>query len=268
MYSYDNYKQSADYIMSKTNNIPKTAIVLGSGLGVMIDGLDNTIEIPYRDIPFFPVPTAPSHAGKMVITEKFIALSGRFHHYEGYDMEECAYYVRVLKLLGVKNLILTNAAGGINLSYNPGELMLITDHINFSGKNPLIGPNDNSFGVRFPDMTTAYTPELRELAKQCAHDINTDLKEGVYAYMTGPNYETPAEIKALRTLGADAVGMSTVPEAIAARHAGINILAISCITNMAAGVTGKALTEEEVIEVADKTKKRFSRLIFEIMNRI
>ncbi len=268
MYTYNDYKASADCIRAKAPRLPETAIVLGSGLGVMTEGLKNTVEIPYREIPNFPVSTAPSHAGKMIITDKFIALSGRFHYYEGYDMAACAYYVRVLKLLGVKTLILTNAAGGINLSYKPGEIMMITDHINFSGKNPLIGENAAEFGVRFPDMTKTYTPALSELARQCAADTDNDLKEGVYAYMTGPSYESPAEIRALRILGADAVGMSTVPEAIAARHAGMDILALSCITNMAAGVTDNILTEEEVIAVAEKTKKRFAALLFEIIKRI
>ncbi len=268
MYTYEDCKKSADYIRSVSPQLPDIAVTLGSGLGVMIEEVEALAEIPYADIPNFPRSTAPSHVGKLVVTDKFIALSGRFHHYEGYDLATCAYYVRVLKLLGVKTLILTNAAGGINLSYKPGELMMISDHINFTGENPLIGANDERFGVRFPDMTSTYTPALRQLAAECAEELGDDLKEGVYAYMTGPSYESPAEIRALRTLGADAVGMSTVPEAIAARHAGMDILAISCITNMAAGVTGETLTEEEVIAVADRTKKRFARLVFNVIDKL
>lgn len=266
MYIYDDYKKSADYILSKVDHVPETAVVLGSGLGTMVS--DTDLSIPYSEIPNFPKSTAPSHEGKMVFGNDMIALKGRFHVYEGYSMEEAAYYVKVLKLLGVKTLILTNASGGINTEFEPGELMIISDHIKLALDNPLRGKNQEDFGVRFPDMTTAYTPVLRSLAECCADELDIEIKEGIYAYMSGPCYETPAEIRALRILGADVVGMSTVPEVIAARHAGMDVLAISCVTNMAAGVTGEVLTEEEVIETAERTKKKFSRLVSEIVSRL
>ncbi len=266
VYKYEDYVKSAEYILSKIDTVPKTAIVLGSGLGGLIK--DSDVSIPYADIPNFPRSTAPSHEGVMAFSKKAVALKGRFHVYEGYSMEEAAYYVRVLKLIGVKTLILTNASGGINTDFSPGELMLITDHIKLAPDNPLRGENLAQFGTRFPDMTTAYTPKLRTLAAKCAEELDIPLKEGVYAYMSGPCYETSAEIRALRILGADAVGMSTVPEVITARHAGMDILAISCVTNMAAGVTGEALTEEEVIATAEKTKVDFSRLIENITEHL
>ncbi len=266
LYKYEDYLKSAEYILSKITTIPQTAVVLGSGLGGLIK--DSDVSIPYVDIPNFPRSTAPSHEGVMAFSDKVVALKGRFHMYEGYSMEEAAYYVRVLKLIGVKSLILTNASGGINTDFSPGELMLITDHIKLAPDNPLRGENLTQFGTRFPDMTSAYTPRLCALAKDCAAKLGVKLKEGVYAYMSGPCYETPAEIRALRILGADAVGMSTVPEVITARHAGMDILAISCVTNMAAGVTGEMLTEEEVISTAERTKQDFSRLIEEITQRL
>lgn len=268
MYCLEDYQKAAEYIRGRVREIPKTAVVLGSGLGIMTDTMDCPQIIDYRDIPNFPVSTAPSHAGKLYIDHNMIALSGRFHYYEGYAMEQTSFYVRVLKLLGVETLILTNAAGGINTDFAEGALMMITDHIKFFDENPLRGKNLEEFGVRFPDMTRCYSPRLQELAAEAADALGIELHRGVYAYMPGPNYETPAEIRALRILGADAVGMSTVPEAITARHAGMEILAISCITNMAAGVTGEMLTEEEVIETANRIKHRFAQLITRIVERV
>ena len=260
-FTYDDYKKSAEYIKGRVSNIPDTAVVLGSGLGVMTADMKNPTVIPYSDIPGFPISTAPSHEGKLYIDERMIALSGRFHYYEGYTMEQAAYYVRVLALLGVKKLILTNAAGGINTDFASGALMMITDHIKFFDESPLRGANMAEFGVRFPDMTKCYSKTLADTARSAAKEIGIELKEGVYAFMPGPGYETPAEIRALKILGADAVGMSTVPEVIAARHAGLEILAISCITNMAAGITGECLSEEEVLRTANRVKDGFARLI-------
>lgn len=268
MYNYSDYKKSAEYIKSKIKAVPKTAVVLGSGLGIMADELEDTVEILYKDIPNFPLSTAPSHAGKMVINKDIIALCGRFHFYEGYSMEQITYYVRVLKLIGVETLILTNAAGGINKDFSEGCLMVIKDHIKFFDDNPLRGQNIGEFGVRFPDMTLCYNKDLIALAKKSAEEIGFNLREGVYAFMPGPNYETPAEINALRILGADAVGMSTVPEVITARHADMKILAISCITNMAAGITGNKLTEEEVIQNAKRVMGDFIALIKSITDTL
>lgn len=260
-YTYEDYIKSAEYIRARAGSIPKTAVVLGSGLGEMTRDMTDAAVIDYKDIPNFPLSTAPSHDGRMFIDGNMIALSGRFHYYEGYTMEQAAYYVRVLKLLGVQSLILTNAAGGINTEFSSGALMMITDHIKFFDESPLRGANMPEFGVRFPDMTKCYSDKLQATARKTAEKLGIELRSGVYAFMPGPSYETPAEIRALRILGADAVGMSTVPEAIAARHAGLDILAVSCITNMAAGITGEQLTEEEVIETANRIKGSFGSLV-------
>lgn len=265
---YEMCKESAAYIKKQVHKIPETAIVLGSGLGTMAQEIQSAITVPYKQIPYFPVSTAPSHAGEMVFGEELIALSGRTHFYEGYSMQQITYYVRVLKELGVRSLILTNAAGGVNSGYHPGDLMLITDHIKFFDDNPLRGKNLSQFGTRFPDMTYAYSPALQEVARSCAKEQGICLKQGVYAYMPGPNFETPAEIKALQILGADAVGMSTVPEVICARHCGMEVLALSCISNMAAGLTGAVLTEQEVAETGALVHKRFCLLVRRIIERI
>ena len=232
--------------------------------------IDVDHAIPYSEIPGFPVSTAPGHASRLVFGRingyELIILQGRFHFYEGYSMEQITFYIRVLNTLGLKTLILTNASGGVNRSFNPGDLMLLSDHINLTGQNPLIGPNDDSIGARFPDMTKAYAPKLRQLAKDAAAPLGIRLQEGVYAWMTGPSYETPAEIRMLDIIGADSIGMSTVPEAIAAVHCGIEVLAISCITNMAAGVLDQPITAEEVMETGAEKAPEFSALISGIID--
>ncbi len=248
-----------------------TAVILGSGLGGFSGKLENAVVIPYSEIPFAPHSTAPGHAGKMYIGyiggKKVCCLSGRFHYYEGYSPEQVTFFVRTLCLCGVKKLVVTNASGGINTSFSAGEIMLITDHINFL-PNPLIGENNESFGVRFPDMTYAYSKRLRDIALDAAKNQGIKLNEGVYIAVSGPSYETPAEIRAFRALGADAVGMSTVPEVIVANHSGMEVLGISLITNMAAGVLEKRLTGEEVIEAGKNAAPYFELLISETLERI
>ena len=268
----DLVRKAAGYITSKIEKVPDTAVVLGSGLGFFTDLLQERCEIPYQEIPGFPVSTAPGHAGKLIygkIGEKdVICMSGRFHFYEGYSMNEVSFYVRALKVLGIKNLIITNAAGGINRCFTPGDLMIITDHIKFFDDSPLRGENISELGPRFNDMSEAYDKGLIEKAKSVAANQGTDVKEGVYAFMPGPSYETPAEIRALGILGADAVGMSSVPEVITASHSGLKVLGISCITNQAAGISKEKLTEEEVFETAEKVGEKFSALIAEVITEI
>ncbi|MEA4915252.1 MAG: purine-nucleoside phosphorylase [Christensenella sp.] len=253
------------YIRSKVDIKPVLGMILGSGLGGFADLLEDAIRIPFRDIPGFPVPSVEGHAGELVIGKygktPVAILSGRVHFYEGQPQSEITIPVRVLRRLGADTLILTNAAGGINLDFSAGALMLIRDHINYSGQNPLIGENLGEFGPRFPDMTDIYTKELREELKQRAQLAGILLSEGVYAMYSGPSYETPAEIRMFRTLGADAVGMSTVPEAIVARHCGMRVIGISCITNMAAGVTGGIIYHAEVVETANRVKREFKELL-------
>lgn len=267
--NFEQYKQAADYIKEKTLGA-KTAAVLGSGLGGFVKKLDGSVKIPYADIPHFPRSTAPSHEGALYCGslggKKLICMSGRFHYYEGYSADEIVFYIRALKLAGVKTLILTNAAGGITV--REGQLMIIKDHINLTGISPLRGVNDDAFGVRFPDMTNAYTANIRKTALECAKRLDIPVTEGVYAYMTGPSYETPAEIRALKTLGADAVGMSTVPECICAAHCGMQVFAVSCITNMASGITGKRLSEQEVIDTAQAVHNKFSAFIESVIGEI
>lgn len=240
-------------------------MILGSGLGGFADLMEDAVRILFREIPGFPVPTVEGHAGELVIgrfgATPSAVLSGRVHFYEGLPQNEITIPVRVLQRLGVNTLILTNAAGGINLDYSAGSLMLIRDHINYSGQNPLIGANLPEFGPRFPDMTDIYTKKLREELKKRAQSAGILLREGVYAMYSGPSYETPAEIRMFRVLGADAVGMSTVPEAIVARHGGMRVVGISCITNMAAGVTGGVIHHEEVVETANRVKREFKELL-------
>ena len=248
-----------------------TAIILGSGLGGLSARLENAVSLPYSEIPGFPVSTAPGHAGRIyrgfIGTKAVYCLSGRFHYYEGYSPDQVVFAVRTLHCAGVKTLIVTNAAGGINTSYNAGEFMLISDHINFL-PNPLVGRNNDSFGPRFPDMTYAYDHLLRKTAKSVAESLGITLHEGVYIAVSGPSYETPAEIRAFRTLGADAVGMSTVPEVIVANHCGMKVLGISLITNMAAGVLERRLTGEEVIEAGKNAAPLFEHLMINIIERI
>jgi len=245
----------------------RIGLILGSGLGAFADTLEDRVEKPYSDIPGWPVSTAKGHAGKLVTGRlegvDVIVAAGRAHLYEGYTAHQVAYPIREMMYRGMRSLVVTNAAGGINLSYKPGDLVLISDHINLMGANPLTGPNDESFGPRFPDMSEAYCREYREIAKQAGVT-----KEGVYAALSGPSYETPAEIRYLRTIGADLVGMSTVPEVIAANHMGIKVLGISCVTNMAAGILPQKLTHSEVMETGDRVKETLAALLRAVIPRL
>ena len=258
---YEIAMESASYIESKIPCRPEIAVILGSGLGVLADDMENTIEIDYRDIPNFPRTTVRSHEGRLVFGmlagKHIMVFKGRFHYYEGYDIQNVVFPVRLLKLMKIKNLILTNAAGGINQSFVPGDLMLIRDHISLFAPSPLRGRNDEKLGERFPDMTLVYNKKLLEHARKCAVEYSIVLREGIYVYVPGPMYETPAEIRMLAALGGDAVGMSTVPEAIAAKHQNMRVLGISCITNMAAGIGGNILSHDEVVNVSQKVKNDF-----------
>ena len=268
---YEIAKQSAEYIQSKLKVTPEIGLILGSGLGILAEEIEDAVAIPYSEIPNFPVSTVHGHAGQLVIGQlsgkTVIAMQGRFHHYEGYTMDKVTFPVRVMKLLGVEKLIVTNAAGGVNKDFTPGDLMLITDHINMMG-NPLIGANDERFGPRFPDMSTAYDKEFQQLARTVAADLNIKIQEGVYLGLTGPTYETPAEIRMIRALGGDAVGMSTVPEVIVANHSSMRVLGISCITNMAAGILDQPLNHEEVIETTEKVKNTFLLYVKELVKNL
>lgn len=262
-------ERTIKFINQQTDNFkPEIGIILGPGLGELADEFCN-VGINYSDIPDFASSTVAGHKGRLVFVEingkKVVMMQGRIHFYEGHPLSIVTYPIKVLKELGIKTLILTNAAGAVNPDFKPADLMLIRDHINFMGTNPLIGRNDDRFGVRFPDMSEIYKKNLRELAKTCAQKLNIDLKEGVYLATTGPSYETPAEIRAYGLLGADAVGMSTVPEAIVANYCGLNVLGISCITNQAAGVGETKLSHSEVIESANLAKNKFKGLIKEII---
>jgi len=269
---FERAEAAAKFIFKQTKLRPKIALVLGSGLGAFADEFSDAKKVPYAKIPNFPRSTAIGHAGQLVLGKvdgvEVAGMQGRVHLYEGYSPQQVAFPVRVFARMGVKAVILTNAAGGVNLSYSEGALVAIRDHINLQGANPLIGPNDDRFGVRFPDMTQAYDPEFRKFVAEAGKNLKQNLHEGTYLALSGPNYETPAEIRAFRTLGADLVGMSTVPEVLAARHAGIRVLGISCVTNMAAGVTGKSLTAEEVFEVGARVKNDFIALLKAVIPRI
>lgn len=258
-------ENAVNYLKSKIDFTPEIAIILGSGLGGLADGIENPVYVDYSELDGFPVSTAPGHTGRFIFGKlsgkKVACMQGRFHFYEGYSMQQVVMGVRALYKLGAKKLIVTNAAGGINTEFSAGNIMMITDHINFMGTNVLIGKNDESLGVRFPDMSFAYDPDLRKTAQKCAEELQIDIKKGVYIGCTGPSYETPAEIRAFRLLGADAVGMSTVPEVIAANHCKMKVLAFSLITNMAAGVLNQPLTEEEVLETGKRKGKELQRLI-------
>lgn len=271
-YGFDDAKAAADFILARTKLRPKIGIVLGSGLGKLGDQLTKSVAIRYRDIPKFPVSTAVGHPAELVIgrleTIPLAVMKGRVHLYEGYSPRAVAFPVRVLGLMGITALILTNAAGGINLEYGQGRLVLIRDHINLQGQNPLAGANDERFGTRFPDMSDVYAKEFRETAEKAAGSLGVTLSEGVYAALAGPSYETPAEIRYLRGIGADLVGMSTVPEAIAARHMNIRVLGISCVTNMAAGILPKPINHAEVLEVTNRVQSEFLRLLHAIVPRI
>ncbi len=257
--------QAVFAIRQQTDLVPEIGLILGSGLGDYADRIEQAIRIPYEEIPDFPVSTAPGHAGQFVLGErlgnKVIVMQGRFHFYEGYEQSELTIPVRIMAKLGVTKLLITNAAGGVNLNFKSGALMMIADHINHSGGNPLKGPNLDSFGPRFPDMTHVYSKEYRNRLSQEAELAGIHLDEGVYMMFNGPSYETPAEIRMARIVGADAVGMSTVPEAIVARHCGMSILAISCITNLAAGILDEPLSHAEVIETANRVKSDFEKVL-------
>lgn len=265
-FTFAHYQESAAYIRERLGGfIPKVAMVLGSGLGFLGDVVEDPTVIPYHGIPHFKASTAPGHKGQLVFGrlagQNVAVMQGRMHHYEGYTFDEVSYAVRVLRLLGCDTLIVTNAAGCIRTDWNAGDLMLITDHLKLGSDSPLRGPNIPEFGVRFPDMSKIYTPRLREIARRVAGEQGIDLREGVYHFFHGPQYETPAEIRAIRALGADAAGMSTVPEAIVACHCGMEILGLTLLSNMAAGILDQPLTEEEVIEAGAAAREKFSALV-------
>jgi purine-nucleoside phosphorylase len=268
---FDRVDEAAALIRGKAG-MPDVAVVLGSGLGEFANTLTDAVALPYGDLPHWPASKVVGHEGRLVIgtlgTRRVAALSGRAHYYEGHDLRTVTFAARVLGRLGVKTLILTNAAGGVNVALTPGTLMVIDDHINLLGSNPLIGPNEDRFGVRFPDMTEVYSKRLRGIADAVAAEQHIRLGHGVYVALHGPSYETPAEIRFLRTIGADAVGVSTVPEAIVARHMGIEVLGLSCISNAAAGVLPKPLNHDEVMEVARRVRGTFARLLEGIIGRI
>ncbi|MEC0276131.1 purine-nucleoside phosphorylase [Peribacillus frigoritolerans] len=262
-------QQTREYLLSRINQCPSIGLVLGSGLGILADEIENSITISYDEIPHFPVSTVTGHKGRIVIGDlkgkHVIAMQGRFHYYEGHSLEAVTYPIRVMKALGVKQIIVTNAAGGINPAFKPGDLMIIQDHINLTSQNPLIGPNEEEFGERFPDMSEAYSKKLSALTKEVAVKEKIKVVEGVYTGVLGPSYETPAEIKFLGIIGASAVGMSTVPEVIVARHCGLEVLGISCISNMAAGISEQSLTHDEVMETTEKIKAQFLQLVKEVI---
>src|SRR5579862_5053296 len=263
---------AAQLILNRTPLRPQIGLVLGSGLGAFADTLADATRVPYSEIPFFPQSTAIGHAGRMVVGKAgeipVAAMQGRVHQYEGYSAQEVTFPIRVFARMGIKSVILTNAAGGINLGYSQGALVLLADHINLQGTNPLVGTNDDRFGVRFPDMTHAYSRAFREIAREEAAKQSLILHEGVYAALLGPSYETPAEIEYLRRIGADLVGMSTVAEVIAARHMGLSILAISCVTNMAAGILDQPLSHAEVMETGERVRTIFESLLRSVLPRV
>jgi purine-nucleoside phosphorylase len=274
---YTRAEQAAQFVLRKLSahpalGVPKIAVVLGSGLGDFANDLKDSVIIPYQEIPNFPHSTAIGHAGRMVIGKlgevTVAAMQGRVHQYEGYTCKQAAFPIRVFGLMRLKAIILTNAAGGINMKFGQGALVAIGDHINLQGANPLSGPNDDRFGPRFPDLSEAYNRNFRKIAFDEARRLNIELFEGVYAALAGPSYETPAEIRYLRTIGADLVGMSTVPEVIVARHMGINALAISCVTNMAAGILDQAINHQEVLEVGNRVRGKFLALLTAVIPKI
>jgi len=269
---YERVEETASHIRSRCGTLPDTAIVLGSGLGDFADRLADAISTPYGQLPHWPAASVVGHSGRLVIgsvgTRRVAALAGRAHFYEGHPLSTVTFAVRVMGRLGVRQMVLTNAAGGINTGFGQGALMIIDDHINLLGSNPLMGPNDDRFGVRFPDMSEVYSSRLRRIADEAAAAAGVPVKHGVYVATAGPSYETPAEIRFFRTIGADAVGMSTVPEAIAARHMGLEVLGISCITNMAAGVLPGPLNHDEVLETTRRVRGSFIALLEAIVARL
>lgn len=263
--------ESKAFVEAQITVKPTIDIILGSGLGPFADTLENAVRIPYNDIPHFASSSAVGHANELVIGtlggKTVVAMKGRFHYYEGVSLDQVTFPVRLMKALGIEKLIITNACGAVNTGFAPGDLMLITDHLNLTANNPLIGPNNPDLGVRFLDVSEVYSKNLRGIAKAVAAEQGVTMREGVYAWWTGPVYETPAEIRMIRTLGADAVGMSTVPEALVARHAGIETLGISCLTNMACGILDQPLSHDEVIETAERVKSTFLKLVTGIISR-
>jgi purine-nucleoside phosphorylase len=269
---YERAEHAARTIRARVTEEPRVALVLGSGLGAFADDIEDAVAIPYEEIPGFARPTVEGHAGRMVLGKiegvSVAAMQGRFHYYEGYAFEEVVFPIRTLALLGAKTLVLTNAAGGINVAFDQGALMIISDHLNLMGASPLRGAHDKRFGERFPDMTEVYSRDYQEVAVEEANAMGLELRRGIYGALSGPNYETPAEVRMLRILGADAVGMSTVPEAIAAHQMGVKILGISCITNMAAGVIGEPINHQEVIETGERVRETFKELLRRVIPRL
>ena len=264
-----NLIKAGEIVRERCGFVPEIAMILGSGLSSVADELENPVLIPYKALPGFPVSTAPGHVSEMAAGElegqKVLVLKGRFHYYEGYDMEQIVHPVRFLKALGCNRLLLTNAAGGVNREFSPGDLMLITDHINLTARNPLRGPNDDDLGLRFPDMGSCWSKGMSDCLRKAAENMGLSLREGVYTWFTGPSFETPAEIRMTSVMGGDAVGMSTVPEAIAAAHCGIRTAGVSCISNMAAGILDQPITSEEVMETGQRVRADFARLIREFL---
>lgn len=273
MFSYEQYQESTNYIKERIGSLsPKIAIILGSGLGVLKEEFEEKIVIKYNEIPNFPVSTVEGHAGELIIgklgEKEIIAMNGRFHYYEGYDLKETTFPERVFKLLGIEKLIITNAAGGVNKEYVAGDFMVINDYLSFFAESVLRGKNLEEFGDRFPDMSETFDKDLSKKLKDVINKHTGRAQEGIYAYMKGPTFETPAEIRALRTLGADTVGMSTVPEAVVANHCGIKVSAISCVTNMAAGILNQKLSHEEVKETAERVQMTFKEIIKEYIKEL
>jgi purine-nucleoside phosphorylase len=269
---YERAEHAARIIRSRTSETQRIALVLGSGLGAFADDFEDSVSIPYEEITGFPRSTAEGHAGRLVIGKvdqvPVVAMQGRVHFYEGYSLEQVTFPIRVFNLLGIKTLILTNAAGGVNVQLSQGALMVLSDHLNLMGDNPLRGPNDSRFGPRFPDMSAAYSPELQEIVIEEARTLGVEVRRGVYAALSGPSYETPSEIHMLRNLGADAVGMSTVPEVIVARQMDMEVLGISCITNLAAGITDEPINHEDVMATGDRVRETFTSLMRRVVARV
>jgi len=267
-----NYEEIVVYLKSKVKITPEIGIILGSGLGMLAQEITEQTVVPYSEIPYFPQSTVVGHKGQFIFGylagKAVVCMDGRFHYYEGYDLQQVTLPVRVMRKIGISQLIVTNAAGGINADFMPGDLMLIRDHINLLGVNPLRGKNEETFGERFPDMSEAYANELRTLALAAAAELKINLQQGVYVAMSGPSYETPAEIKYAKMIGADAVGMSTVPEVIVAVHCGLKVLGISCVTNMAAGISKQKLNHKEVMETAEIAKEKFMSLVKKVVSNM
>lgn len=270
--AYEGAANAARFIGARYSEAPRVALVLGSGLGAFADDLEESVAIPYEEIQGFARSTVEGHAGRLVLGKidnvPVAVMQGRFHYYEGYSFDEVVFPIRTLALLGVTSLVLTNAAGGINVDFDQGALMVISDHLNLMGVNPLRGPHDNRFGARFPDMSDVYSRDYQELVVAEGQSMGLELRRGIYAALSGPSYETPAEIRMLRILGADAVGMSTVPEAIVARQMGVKVLGISCITNMAAGVLGEPIDHHDVIETGERVRETFKELLRRVIPKL